>query len=76
MTSIDWLINELHKKQNGEGSKLSYNHMFDKAKEMHKQECIEFYVKGCEDTYGMDEGTDDKKDAEVYYNETFKKDKL
>lgn len=43
------------------------------AKEIHKQECIKFYVKGCEDTYGMDEGTDDEKDAEKYYNETFKK---
>jgi hypothetical protein len=69
MTSIEWLISELEK--------VNYHPteaMVMYAKKLHKQECIKFYVKGCEDTYGMDEGTDDKKDAEDYYNEQFKKD--
>ena len=40
MTSIEWLINQLHKKQNGDYSDLSYNQMFDQAKEMHRAEQI------------------------------------
>jgi hypothetical protein len=43
----------------------------DTAKEMEKEQCVTFYVKGCEDTYGMDEGDDDRKDAERFYNETY-----
>lgn len=38
MTSVEWLINEFHKKQNKESSFVSYNHIFDKAKEMEKQQ--------------------------------------
>lgn len=44
----------------------------EKYNEFHKEECIDFYVKGCEDSYGVDEGDDDKKDAENFYNKTFR----
>ena len=40
MTAVEWLINELHKKEQGL-VKTSYNHIFDAAKEMEKQQIIE-----------------------------------
>jgi hypothetical protein len=46
MTSIEWLINQLHKKQYGNYPDLSYNQMFDKAKDMHKKEIIDAYNEG------------------------------
>jgi hypothetical protein len=48
-----------------------YALLLGQAKEMEKEQCITFYVKGCIDTYGMDEGDDDRKDAETWYNETY-----
>lgn len=77
-TAVEWLIDEIYGQGILDGVE-QYCHdtlkqLYKKATEIHKQECINFYIKGCEDTYGMDEGTDDKKDAEQYYNQTFKKD--
>jgi len=46
MTAVEWLINELHKKQNGKGSNLSYNHIFDEAKKMETQQIKEAYLRG------------------------------
>lgn len=43
--------------------------------EMEKQNIIDAYVKGCENTYGNDEpdsGYPDSEEAEYYYNQTFK----
>ena len=59
MTAVEWLINQLHKKQYGDYPELSYNKMFDQAKEMEKQQIIDA-VEDC--NYGN--GND-------YYNETY-----
>ena len=36
-TAVEWLINEMHKKEQGL-IETSYNHLFDQAKEMEKQQ--------------------------------------
>ncbi|NBO22032.1 hypothetical protein EBU94_01655 [bacterium] len=41
MTAVEWLINEMHKREQGL-IKTSYNHLFDAAKEMEKEQMIEF----------------------------------
>jgi hypothetical protein len=42
MTAVEWLINELHKKEEGLIN-TSYNHIFDAAKELEKQQIIDAY---------------------------------
>lgn len=67
-TSVEWLI-ETFKLTNVD---LSHHKLIiEQAKEIEKEYLIEFYIKGCEDTYGMDEGDNDRKDATNYYNKTF-----
>ena len=39
-TAVEWLINEMHKKEQGL-IETSYNHLFDQAKEMEKQQIID-----------------------------------
>ena len=72
-TSVEWLIDELNKKQNGEGSKLSYNHMFDKAKEMERKEHGKTWDAAL-DKYEVRAGNYMRayEDFDDYYNETFK----
>jgi hypothetical protein len=67
MTSIEWLINELHKKQYGDCADLSYNQMFDKAKEMHKKEIISAVSAG----YDYNDEGYVRWMGEQYYQETF-----
>ena len=64
-TAVEWLAeqmlwNEFH------------NPYLEQAKKIEREYLIEFYIKGCEDTYGMDEGHNDSKDAADYYNKIFK----
>ena len=71
-----WFIDEMYKHGILDGAE-QYCHdtlrkLYDQAEKKHKEECIDFYLKGCEDTYGMDEGDNDSKDAADYYNKTFK----
>ena len=67
MTAVQQLIYDM---RNVDMSIFNDEHC-KKYLEMEKQQMITFYVKGCKDTYGMDEGTDDVKDGERYYNETY-----
>jgi hypothetical protein len=68
-TAIEWLINEMHKKEQGL-IETSYNHLFDQAKEMEKQQTIDF----ANDLLAQNNvnyiAVPDL--AEQYYNETFK----
>jgi hypothetical protein len=61
MTAVEWLINELHKKEEGLIN-TSYNHIFDAAKELEKQQIMEAHYAP---KYGCF--------SEKYYNETYKK---
>ena len=45
MTAVEWLINELHKKEEALIN-TSYNHIFDAAKELEKQQIIDAYIEG------------------------------
>jgi hypothetical protein len=38
LSAVNWLINQLHKKQNGDFSDISYDQMFDQAKAMDKEQ--------------------------------------
>ena len=49
-TAVEWLINQLHKKQYGDYPELSYNKMFDQAKEMEKQQIADAYESGQNET--------------------------
>jgi hypothetical protein len=62
-TAVEWLINEMHKKEQGL-IETSYNHLFDQSKEMEKQQIIDAYWEGSSNW-------DNKTEAEQYYNETF-----
>ena len=68
MTSIEWLQVEIDNKDMGEIPMWIYE-FIEQAKEMHKQEII-FAFKDAQ----FLKVVDDKKRAENYYNETFKKD--
>ena len=63
---------EWYRKQNKESSFVSYNHIFDKAKEMHEQEVMDFVYKAVRKI--LDEERENPFNLEQYYNETFKKD--
>jgi hypothetical protein len=61
LSAVNWLINQLHKKQNGDFSDISYNQMFEQAKQMEKEQIMEAHYApkyGCfneqyyEQTYG------------------------
>jgi hypothetical protein len=64
LTAVDWLVNELNKKQNGDGSSLSYNQIFDQAKAMEKEQI--------ENAYDQMRCVGNYESGKQYYNETFK----
>lgn len=66
VTAVEWLIEKISTQGTLYSSDIS------QAKKIEREYLIEFYIKGCEDTYGMDEGHNDRNDAEYYYNKTFK----
>jgi hypothetical protein len=61
-TAVEWLINEMHKKQHGL-TETSYNHLFDQAKAMEKEQIGRAYQEGLID--GMNHTPKD------YYNKTY-----
>ena len=68
-TAVDWLIKELNKKQNGEGSDLSYDKIYDQAKEMEKQQIIFAFQNG---QYNAHPDSCCKLiNGETYYNQEF-----
>jgi len=53
---------------------LKNHHAFKQALEMEKQQIIDAFVEGCEDTYGIDEPNEDYPDAESakdYYSKIY-----
>lgn len=69
-TAVEWIVQEINKLT---GLKIAPDEpIIEQAKAIEREYLIEFYIKGCEDTYGMDEGHNDSKDAADYYNKTFK----
>jgi hypothetical protein len=68
MTSVQWMIDELIKKHVGKVGN-EYIEIFEKAKEMHKQEIIDAVGVGSQFDRDYLYGYHDK--AEQYYHETF-----
>lgn len=70
-TAVWWLINELHKKEQGLIT-TSYNHIFDKAKEMEKEQHGETWDQAMKN-YEERGGNFSRAwaDFDEYYNEKF-----
>lgn len=63
-TAVEWLINQLHKKQNKQID-ISFNDIFDQAKEMEKQQIAHSWAASLW-SKEIDQS------FEEYYNETYK----
>lgn len=76
-TAVEWLYEQLYKDGHfGINTRFAeVNELVSIAKAVEKEQMCDFYVEGCEDTYGIDEeGQEgsDRKSAITLYNETFK----
>ena len=69
-TAVEWVVNQLTPSIALQQKYI--DELKEQAKKIEREYLIEFYIKGCEDTYGMDEGHNDSKDASDYYNKIFK----
>ena len=65
-TTVEWLMEELPK--HGSGAVRTFGYLFDKAKEMEKEQILDAHIKG----HNAPSSTIKNWDAEQYYNETFK----
>ena len=64
-SSVEWVVQEINKLT---GLSIAPDEpIIEQAKKIEREYLIDFYIKGCEDTYGMDEGHNDSKDAEEGY---------
>jgi hypothetical protein len=82
-TAVEWLVEQLveldkqldGRRKNDDATVLKLNptKLFEQAKEMEKEQIINAYEQGIEDGYWHPENgyTNQFKDAEQYYNETF-----
>lgn len=72
-TAVEWLVDKL---SNYDSKMIElFDKEIEQAKEREKQQLIDFYVEGCDETYGVDEpatSTSDIDFGEEYYNKTFK----
>ena len=68
-TAVEWLTEQLIKLI-PPGNELSIGVMFDKAKEMEKQQIMDAFVECWKSN--VPDGVECKLSAEEYYNETFK----
>ena len=69
-TAVEWLIDELSKFEKGESEYFSTTIIKNKAIRMEKQQIMKAYGQGIADEAG--EILDATKDAQQYYNETYK----
>ena len=62
--AVEWFNQQLVDRQNGNGDSRSRDEIFEQAKEMEKQQIMDAWVNGGSNLSA--------KNAEQYYNETFK----
>jgi hypothetical protein len=65
-TAVEWLVEQIcgdHTEQ--------WQKEIDQAKEMGKQQLVDFFIKG-QNTYPSEHVLDNQQIAEQYYNQTFK----
>jgi hypothetical protein len=85
-TAVEWLIEQLEQKGDMRETPSirnlqlnidtsDYLDLKKQAKQMEKEQTIDFYVKGCDDTYGVDYNEEDpefdRKEGERLYNKTY-----
>jgi hypothetical protein len=76
MTAVEWLIEQLTKYELVPQGTNPDNVLFHKALEMEKQQIIDAYVTPLSKEFWFKKDDIFNQQAEQYYNETFKKDKL
>ena len=73
MTAVEWFNQQLVDRQNGNGDSRSRDEIFEQAKEMEKEQIVEAFFQGVDrESDGHGAMYLSIKDAEQYYNETFK----
>jgi hypothetical protein len=76
-TAVDWLQAEITKRGPTENNPPKWlQELYDQAKEMEREQIVDAFVNGCEDTYGQDEPNPnypDSKYAQDYYTQTYGK---
>ncbi len=75
-TAVEWLVEEMLYRLNIRiENTIDGVELLKEAKAMEKEQQVQFYIKGCDDTYGCDEPNlnpdYDRKQAEQYYEETY-----
>jgi len=68
MTAVEWFNQQLVDRQNGNGDSRSRDEIFERAKEMEKEQIEKAYVYGA--AYGID--ISNNLSPDIYYNQTFK----
>ena len=72
-TAVEFLISQISKDTLGKSFIATWKQEFEQAKQIEKEQIVEAFYKGVDqesDTHGAQNL--DMKDAENYYNETFK----
>jgi hypothetical protein len=72
-TALEWFENELYRKLLIVDLDIEFNQILEQAKQIEKEQIVEAFYEGVDqesDTHGA--MNLDRKDAENYYNETFK----
>jgi hypothetical protein len=69
-TAVEWLMEELPK--HGSGAVRTFGYLFDKAKEMEKEQIIKATLYGFRQDSDGDDWEGDNYNAEKYYNQTLK----
>ena len=69
-TAVDWFQEQIIKIVNGK-CELSEIEIYNKAKQIEKEQIVEAYCQGCFDI-SKDESIFPRQTSEQYYNETFK----
>ena len=69
-TAVEWLIDQIAEKQNGNGSSISMDEIFEQAKQMEKDQIIESVNEALQDA-NLYESFRSIKSGEQYYKENY-----
>lgn len=74
MTAVEWLIEQLKKNENIRWRGAPVSELTEQAKAMEKKQIINAHLEGWSDAYDylQDNGSKPARQAEEYYNETYK----
>ncbi len=74
MTAVEYIQQEFLKKLTDENYNISFDEIIEQAKAMEKEQIINAHLEGWSDAYDylQDNGSKPARQAEEYYNETYK----